>query len=66
MKVCFRIAAVRRQVKRFAAIAAECAMEAESIHTAASFRPLSEAETEAIVGGDLLATIAAGAGVLKS
>jgi hypothetical protein len=62
MRLCYRIAAVRRQVKRLVAIAAERAVRAErrrcaEIRAHSSFRPLTESETEAILGDNLLAAL---------
>ena len=59
MRVSRRIAVLApREVKRLAAIAAERAAQAESVRISRpSFRPLSEAETEAFLGIDLLAAL---------
>jgi hypothetical protein len=54
-------AVARRAVKRLAAIATARAAEA-SPRAGPSFRPLTESEAEAIVGAELLAQVAAGAG----
>jgi hypothetical protein len=51
MRVCRHIAAVRRQVKWLVAFAEKRAAEA------IDFRPLIEAETESVLGGELLATL---------
>ena len=54
MKISRRIAAIAaREVKRLAAIAAERAVRAEGFHKQPSFRPLTDTETEAILGGRL-------------
>jgi hypothetical protein len=58
MKVCYRVAILRRQVKRLAAIAAERAAQAEGIRGVPSFRRLTAAETKAFLGGELLAKLA--------
>jgi hypothetical protein len=58
-----RITVIRWQVKRLAAIAAERAAQAESIRGSDRFRPLTEAEAEALVGGEFL-TNHVGIGVL--
>ena len=55
-----RIALIRREVKQLAAIAEKRAAEAESSRAAPRFRPLTETETETILGADLLAAVAAG------
>jgi 4'-phosphopantetheinyl transferase EntD len=57
-----RIAVIRREVKRLAGIAAERAAPAESrkcaeIRAHSSFRSLTAAETESILGGELLAAL---------
>ena len=52
MRICYRIAALRRQVKRLAAIAKGRAAQGETVCEAASFRPLAEAEV--VVGDELL------------
>ena len=59
MKVSRRIAAIAaREVKRLAAIAAERAAALEGIRRQRpSFRPLSKAETEAFLSGELLAAL---------
>jgi hypothetical protein len=58
MKTSRRIAVIAaREVTRLAAIAAERAAQAESIRAAPSFRPLTAAETEALLGGELLASL---------
>jgi hypothetical protein len=57
MNIRRRIAVVRREVKRLAAIAAERAAQAQSPRAAPSFRPLTEAETESIFSDDLLASL---------
>jgi hypothetical protein len=44
MKVSRHVAAIRRQVKRLAASAAERAVQAQSARAVPSFRPLAEAE----------------------
>jgi hypothetical protein len=66
--VCRRVAVVRRQVRKLAAIAAERAAatsaSVESVGATPSF--LAEAETESILGDELLAALAARAGVLSS
>ena len=56
MKVSRRIAATAaREIKRLAAIAAERATLPESVRKQRpSFRPLSDAETEALLGVELL------------
>jgi len=64
MRTCRRIAAIRRQVKWLTALAEKRTALAES--RLPSFQPLSEAETEAIVGAELLAALAAGAAVIRS
>lgn len=56
--ICFRITAMRRQVKQLAAAAEKGAAQAERIRAAPSFRPLTEFETDAMVGGGLLAALA--------
>jgi hypothetical protein len=58
MKVCYRVAGVCRQVKRFAAIAAERAAQAERIRAAPSFRALAESETETILVDELPTALA--------
>jgi hypothetical protein len=58
-----RITAVaRREIRRRAAIAAARAGEAENRAAGATFRPLIVSETEAIVGAELVAQVAAAAG----
>jgi hypothetical protein len=57
MKLCRRIAILRRQVRQLTAIAAE---RRSVIRPSASFRSLTKSKTEAIVG-ELLAALAAGA-----
>jgi hypothetical protein len=53
MKTSRRIAAIAaREVKRLAAVAAERTARAESFHKQPSFRLLTEAETEVILGAD--------------
>jgi hypothetical protein len=47
----------RREVKRLVAIAEGCTVEAESPRAAPHFRALAEAEAEAILGAELLATL---------
>jgi hypothetical protein len=55
----------RREVKRFVAIAERrAAAAAEKPPDVVRFRLLWEAEAEAIVGGELLAALAAGTGVV--
>jgi hypothetical protein len=55
MKISHRIAAIAaREVKRLAAIAAERTARAGSFRKPPSFRPLTEAESEAILGVELL------------
>jgi hypothetical protein len=57
MKVSRRIAVIAaREISRFVAVVAERAAQAES-RGSPSFRPLTEAEIEAILGGDLLAAL---------
>lgn len=56
MKLRRRVAAIRRQVERLAAIAAERAVQAEYVPRR-NLRPLSEAESEALVGAELLAAL---------
>jgi len=63
MKVGRCIAA--REIRRLAASAEQRTAETRDVlkfqaPAGASFHPLSDAETEAIVGGELLATLAAG------
>jgi hypothetical protein len=48
------------------AIAEQRAAAADSKCAATSFRPLTDSETEALVGADLLATLAESVGELKS
>jgi hypothetical protein len=48
IKVRHRVALIRREIKRLAAIAAERTTQAESMLVSDRFRPLSEAETTAI------------------
>jgi hypothetical protein len=59
MKVSRRIAVIAaREVRRFVAMAAERATLPESVRKQRpSFRPLSDAETEAFLGIDLLAAL---------
>jgi hypothetical protein len=64
-RVCRQLVITRREVKRLVTIAKGRAAEAESPRAAPSFRPLCEAEAEAIVGAELLAEVAASAGVHK-
>lgn len=45
----------RREVKQLVALAAACAAEAEKPRADARFRPLNDAESEAIVGAELVA-----------
>jgi hypothetical protein len=45
VRVCYRIIVLRRQIKRLAAIAAERAVQAESVRAAPNIRPLTEVET---------------------
>jgi len=65
--LCFRIAALRKQVERLAAVASAraeengCAKPFSTQSRRASFRALTEAETETIVGRELLATLATAA-----
>lgn len=56
MRICPRLAVVRRQVAEFVALAEARAARAD-IRVAPSFRLLTEAEAEAIVGADLLAAL---------
>lgn len=54
MKTSRRIALIAaREVRRLAAMAAERAVRAESFHKQSSFRPLTDSETKAILGGRL-------------
>jgi hypothetical protein len=48
MKISCRVAAIRPPVKRLAASAAQRAVQAQSVRAVPSFRPLAEAEAEAI------------------
>ena len=60
MNVSFRIATIAaREVKRFASLAAERAgREADRIRDSRpTFRPLTAAEAEAMLGGELLAAL---------
>jgi hypothetical protein len=61
-----RIAIARRAVRELVAIAEQRAAAADSKCAATSFRPLTDSETEALVGADLLATLAESVGELKS
>lgn len=55
-----RIALIRREVKQLAAIAVERAAQAESVRAKPSFRPLTSAEAETLVGGEVLAALGGG------
>ena len=59
MKLSRRIAAITiREARRFAAVAAARAgRTAEPIRKQPSFRPLTDSETEALLGGELLAAL---------
>jgi hypothetical protein len=59
------VAAAHREIRRLAAITTARAAETENRLAAVTFRPLTESETEAIVGADLLAQVAASAGALR-
>jgi hypothetical protein len=57
----------RRAVRELVAIAEQRAAAAAASKCAAtSFRPLTDSETEALVGAELLATLAASTGELKT
>jgi hypothetical protein len=47
VRVCYRNIVLRRQIKRLAAIAAERAVQAESVRAAPSIRSLTEVATRA-------------------
>ena len=60
VKLSRRIAIIAaREVQRFVAAASERVAQAERAHghKRPSFRPLTEAETEAMLGGELLASL---------
>jgi hypothetical protein len=57
MNVCQRLAVARRAVELLAAVAEKHAAQAESSRAAPSFRPLSAAEAEALIGAELLTTL---------
>ncbi len=65
MNLRLRVTAARREVKRLAALAERRATEAKSIRALPSFPPLSENETETIMGGEPLRHSAAPARVLS-
>jgi hypothetical protein len=52
----------RREVRKFVGLAEKCAAQAQSPRAAPSFRALTEAEAEALLGGELLAAVAVSAG----
>ena len=65
MRLSRRIAVVTaRELKRFVAhAAARASREPESIRAAPSFRPLSAAEAEALLGGEFLAALSGARGL---
>jgi hypothetical protein len=65
-KVCRQLVVARRELKRLVAIAERRATEPQSPRAAPGFRPLCEAEAEAIVGANLLVQVAAAAVALRS
>jgi hypothetical protein len=65
MQICYRVAALRREVEKFVALAERRASRAESPHAAPTFRPLRKPKTAAMLG-ELLAVLATGNGVPKS
>jgi hypothetical protein len=65
-RLCRDLVVVRREVKWLVSLAEKRTAEAESPRSTPRFRALCQAEAEAIVGGELLAALAAGARVHKS
>ena len=65
MKPCRRLARVRHQVRQLAALVEARAALADGHRGDDRFRLLTEAEAEVIVGADLIAALATGAGVLR-
>jgi hypothetical protein len=59
--ICLRLNVARRAVRELTAIAEKRAAQAAKSRATATFRPLAEAEAEAIVGAELLALVAASA-----
>jgi hypothetical protein len=56
MRIC-RVALIRRRVKRLVANAEKRSAQAEEPRGSDRFRPLTEAEAEVLVGGELLAAL---------
>lgn len=60
MRLCSRIAAIRRQVQQLAAIATACAAQSDGYRRDDRCRLLPEAETELILGDELVAALGGG------